>query len=354
MSKAEETALGLLALIGIIVSFIGYLIINYWSVIVLIAVFVFIVDYIKYRKLKVERNRINKAVELIRNNILLDYEKLICNNEIVEMFNNAVIHFPKYLFLDSEYMELFEEYVLKQGEDSFFNQDSALWEFKDKEFISTWIFRITKPDLNPIPDDFIDRVSDTTSETIHLYLISFDPDLIMKDYNMFKSIIKGKFAFSSSSSLNFCTWMLLKESAHFYYSSWWDSNYGQAFESASSSKLSDLVKCYCNILLINHFNDQNITMFALYLMMNNVNPMGQKLLEYTEYLNKLIKSEYDNRKLEWFEKKLNSERALLIEQTKKYLINDTDMMNGIQFENFIAMIFGLLGYKTTLTPASGD
>ncbi|MHC1775356.1 MAG: restriction endonuclease [Lentimicrobium sp.] len=366
LSKAEETALGALGLIGLIVAAIAYVIINYWIILLIILLFFLIIafniDYQHYKNLNAEIERLNTEANTIRTNVIRDYERLQSPKDILEIFDNAIIHFPKHLFLDLEYMEKFEKLVLRQGQEIVID-DEKLLEYSNPQFYfnktGIIIFNPKILNIDTEPNDFIVSVSNPVPvfDDFDFDDTNFEfskTDQVIVDYYMFIDVISQKFEFTSKASRNLCIWKLLKTRAGIHYSNFWDSNYSQYFELANSTELIDLVKCYCNIHLINHFDKYTITMFAYYLMNLRINPNGYKLLQYTTQLHTLIEAEYQKKKFQSFEKRLVGKIEYSNEQRKKYSISDTDLMNGVQFENFIALLFKFMGYRTTITPASGD
>jgi HJR/Mrr/RecB family endonuclease len=63
----------------------------------------------------------------------------------------------------------------------------------------------------------------------------------------------------------------------------------------------------------------------------------------------LLKHHLDELKFNNFKNRLKKEK-----QAQKYSIDDVDMMDGKEFENFVALIFSKMGYQTEVTKASGD
>lgn len=358
-SVAESIILGTIAIIVAVIAIVYYIIVNYWLLLVIllssIIIVLFYIDFHKYRKLNSEIDQLNSRAEKIRNSVQQDFDIFSNLDEIIKIFDNSILHFPRYLFLDPEFLRLFEGLLLSNNEDIKLDWEE-IRRLEFPEFILNKIgLKFLKPrelHINTEPINFLIRASHKRVE--YEELKSFNANSLLEEYNMFQNIVNNKFTFSSLTSRKYCIWKLIKFRACNHYSSWWSLNYSYAFELAESTDLIHLVKCYSDIALINHFDKYTITMFAYYLLIHGINPNDQKLVEYTSHLQLLIENEFKKRKLQNFEKQLVGKSELVGNSSKVYTITDTDIMTGSQFENFVAMIFSLLGYKTFVTPASGD
>ena len=203
-----------------------------------------------------------------------------------------------------------------------------------------------------VPTDFLIRASNNDPTFFELSNVYEGENFA--EYKMFENLVCSRYKFSSLTSRYYCIWKLLKDRACINYSFMWDNKYSNIFETAESSDLFDLVKCYCNILFINHLDSANIAMFTYFVMDHEINPDKLKFRGYYAQIEKSILLELDERRFKNFEKKLTSTINSRDELIKKYTINDTDFMNGYQFENFVALLFSHFGYRTIITPSSGD
>jgi len=361
-TKGETVLIGIIAIIAIIVALINYvisLIFTYWYVIGGFLLFTLILllidDYLNYRKNKKKIEELNSKAANFRNNILKDYQNLISTNGILNIFDNAINHFPKRTFLEPEYLSIFEVTVL-----SGHNELTQLNEAKNELDSYTYYLNkagiiLFKPKIlfdEIIPTDFLIRASNNDPTFFELSNVNEVENFA--DYKMFEDLVCSRYKFSSLTSRYYCIWKLLKDRACKYYSTIWDNKYSNIFETAPSADLFDLVKCYCNILFINHLDAANIAMFTYFLMDHKINPDEQKFREYYAQIEKFILLELEERRFQNFEKKLTNTTNSSDELIKKYTINDTDFMNGYQFENFVALLFNHFGYRTIITPSSGD
>jgi UDP-N-acetylmuramyl pentapeptide phosphotransferase/UDP-N-acetylglucosamine-1-phosphate transferase len=118
-SKGEDVLLGLIGIIGLIIAILYAIftaivsaIIAYWFIVLGLALILLMLlildDYINLRRNNKKIDELNKMAEISRSNVQMDYQNFIINEEILNMFDNAVIHFPQKTFLDPEYLYSFE------------------------------------------------------------------------------------------------------------------------------------------------------------------------------------------------------------------------------------------------------
>jgi HJR/Mrr/RecB family endonuclease len=315
-------------------------------------ILLYIGDAINLRQNNKKIDVLNNIAESVRSDILIDYENIISNKELLTIFDNAVIHFPKKTFLDPEYLNYFESRYLRNNDEypEFGKIEAELESYKYVlNKVCKDYFKQKELNVKIVPRNFLIRVSNNIPSYLLEGYGEFPPD-----FSMFEDLVCTKYKFLSLTSRTYCIWKLLKERASKYYSDLWDSQYGNVFETAETSDIKDLVKSYSNILFINHLDKFNISMFAYYLMTHGINPLNDKFEDYCYLLNILVEEEFEKRKKHSFAMKLTSQSMGISDSVKKYTINDTDFMNGYQFENFVALIFNHFGYKTTVTPSSGD
>jgi hypothetical protein len=359
ITKVESVLLGFLgiiALLGAGAYYLLFFIITFWyligGILLLVLLIIITFDYINYQRNNREIQELNTKAERIRNNVLIDYQKLISDKEILTIFDNAVNHFPKRAFLDPAYLRIFEDKALSIEYD-FPDSYKTIWRFDSVKYnlnkIGIDIFKQNELFIDTVPYEFLTRATNTkpTYDEWKSYELP-------TDYIMFIEMVVSRYEFSSLTSRYFCIWKLLKDRAGKYYSTIWETKYGNVFETSESSALRDFVKSYCNILFIDHMDSSNISMSAYYLLCNGINPGFLYFCEYHQELKKLIIEEFEIKKFHSFEKKLTGSNTINEELVKRYSISDTDFMNGYQFENFVAMLFNHFGYKTIVTPSSGD
>lgn len=167
------------------------------------------------------------------------------------------------------------------------------------------------------------------------------------NFQMLTKVLKNRLEINYIISM-YLTYEILVKYAIKYYSKIWHQNYGQYFVHIENLKLIDAVSIYCNIESINPQNLLTAGHFIYYLIDNNKFENDNYLICYDVMVD-LIRDEMDNKRLNNFEKKLTTNKSEVI-----YSISDIDLMNGQEFESFIALMFLKMGYKTTITKGSGD
>jgi HJR/Mrr/RecB family endonuclease len=128
----------------------------------------------------------------------------------------------------------------------------------------------------------------------------------------------------------------------------WERGFGQFFLNIDSLSFEESIIVYSNIDSINHKSLISAGVFLYYLIYNNKIEHKNYILSINNFLESLDKA-LDEKKFSNFEKRLT-----LKKQEVKYTIEDIDIMDGKEFEEFIALLFSKLGYLTEVTKSSGD
>jgi HJR/Mrr/RecB family endonuclease len=132
----------------------------------------------------------------------------------------------------------------------------------------------------------------------------------------------------------------------------WNNRHGFYFSDIHELNIDEVVDIFVSIENINYQRTENIGFFIHFLIKNN------------------LLHEYDNNYLKSFEvlypkinesliKKKNNRFIENLKRTesagsRKYTISDIDLMTGLEFEMFISELFGIMGYISEITKASGD
>jgi len=173
---------------------------------------------------------------------------------------------------------------------------------------------------------------------------------IMEPFEMLTKLLRKQFKFETDSDCIYATWRLLTIYAIEYYSDEWTKEYGQYFTDQDCLSIDDYVKVYCSIDYLDSENDRNIGLFTYSLMnMKKFEKDNTNFIECNDSLVPILFKEIESKKLSNFENKLSSYKEKLA-----FTIDDVDLMNGSEFENFIAILFTKMGYSTKATKASGD
>jgi len=124
---------------------------------------------------------------------------------------------------------------------------------------------------------------------------------------------------------------------------------GKYFKDTEYDTAEDYVGAFCNIDSLD-INDRCIrNLLALYLMQRHKMSYSKHYTDCFFEIEKLIEAQKEENSLMSYEKKLLQPKDKIT-----YSINDVDLMNGSEFEHFVALLFTKMGYEATVTKGSGD
>jgi hypothetical protein len=131
----------------------------------------------------------------------------------------------------------------------------------------------------------------------------------------------------------------------------WEDDHNECFQDVKELNLDKAINRYCSIETIVHQNEVSIGNFIYYLIkQGKFEKNNRNYIECYEIfmpkLNEFIKI----KKHENFINKLKRPT----ESKKKYSIDDIDLMDGYEFEKFVAELFSKMGFGSEITKASGD
>ncbi len=131
----------------------------------------------------------------------------------------------------------------------------------------------------------------------------------------------------------------------------WANEFNDYFLDIEELNLSECIKVYFKIDTINYQDVNTAGKFIYYLMGNNKFINNDNFIECSsEFINIFNKIEEVHKK-EMFVKKLSNN---IENSNKNVTIDDIDLMDGKEFEEFLAKLFNKMGYKTEVTKHSGD
>jgi HJR/Mrr/RecB family endonuclease len=175
-----------------------------------------------------------------------------------------------------------------------------------------------------------------------------------KDYfdKLIKITLKNGY-FDTQRIAAFTIWRLMNIKAISYFSQIWQEGYESYFDDMETSPLEDYVNKYVYIDCIDVKLIQNVGLFTYFLMnkgkFDHVEVDSSNFLRCFEYIVPLIIDKADQKELNFFETKLLNNK-----NKSQFSIDDVDLMNGVEFEKFIAMLFSKMGYSTKVTQETGD
>lgn len=150
----------------------------------------------------------------------------------------------------------------------------------------------------------------------------------------------------------------LKSIAPSYYSELFEKSYKGYFSSIKKMNFDDCIHSYFKIDILDQTDDTNINLLTYYLYSNTTflqKESHQSLFRAFELVKEKVMSYEENRELKLFERELTDvDNPLTNEELDNISIDDIDMMNGLEFEDFISYLFKQMGYTVNPTPKSGD
>lgn len=272
-------------------------------------------DYLNYEILK----EVDKEIDIIEKEINNASPEL---NTIVNNFLNVM---PQTLFLNKdsyiafELLNSYNSFIAQQLLDSTVEQrDEIIDKFKEDNYLYT-----------------------NTKEFI--------------DENYIKLVkIAGRYINIPEKYHSSVIWKLIRNYYPEFISQHWENENQIYFENNESlSSLSEYVDAYCRCSEISTNNVINVGKFTYYLMSKGMfsTDINENFVQCNIQLIQEVFSKIEEIELEIFENKLTSTP---VNNKDRYSINDVDLMDGYEFEQFLSYLFTKMGYTTEVTKSSGD
>jgi hypothetical protein len=245
---------------------------------------------------------------------------LLKDIELVEMAKNFIEKSPISFYIDLDYLVLIEFLI---------------------ETAYTPIGRLLLLYPKELRDVFIQKNAEFIQNNDISEVEAYGDELAL-----FTQILKEKHVEASE----YTTYGFLYNVAIEYLAKKWEKQYSQYFTDISKLTLEEAIERYCSIETINHQDVIVAGNFVYYLIQQG--KFGEDNRNYFTCLDEFtpkIKKVLDGKKYKDFVNKLKT-----TSNKKKYTIDDVDLMNGQEFEKFIAELFGKMGFETKVTKASGD
>jgi hypothetical protein len=189
----------------------------------------------------------------------------------------------------------------------------------------------------------------STTTILHIENEAAINSYLNDSFFLFVKVIKDRLKLTTDAQAIYITYIFVYKIAIQYFAGKWADKYQENyFETISSMSLADALEIYCRIDTINPSNTETAGEFIYYLINNGKFETDNYLLcfnVFVQQLNPIL----EKQKLERFTHKLNRSPT-----NRAYTINDVDLMNGLEFEHFLAVVFTKMGYETEVTKASGD
>lgn len=149
----------------------------------------------------------------------------------------------------------------------------------------------------------------------------------------------------------------LKEISLNYYSDIFEDSYENYFPFVEEMKLKDCIHSYFDIDFIDQADDENINLLTYYLFKRTSflqKASQQSILRAKKLVKERVVSFNEDKELYYFEQKLIGNKLITNKEIDIVSIDEVDLMNGFEFEDFISSLFKTMGYTINSTPKSGD
>lgn len=147
-------------------------------------------------------------------------------------------------------------------------------------------------------------------------------------------------------------WETLKTASIHYLAQGWEKEYGHYFQDAQNYTLDEMIEVTCNIdeLISPTGSIYGIDKFMSYLIEHGFYDV-ENIFQDEEELYEKVTKKVEDRNFNILKRKVTKP----VEYGEvTYSIHDIDMMNGTEFEQFVALLFKKMGYLAKTTKASAD
>lgn len=296
------------------------------------------VNYSAYLSIKNHCDMINKDHnEEINKNAINIKQKIaayLLDKELVLMLENFINDIPCDFYLNPTLIIEVEAYIVY----SYTNAEYTLLLLSDE------IKRATFCKIEELQKDectFCEHITLKDGELI--------PSYFNNGMKLLAEIIQNRYNIDNSTSV-YVAYILIYRITISKYASEWEKDFTGYFSEIGRISLTEAIDIYLSIETINHGNVQTAGKFIYYLMSNEKFETNDNYLVCFDKFVELYNVAEKQLKLNQFKKKLETPK----ENKAKYSIDDVDLMNGYEFENFVAEMFSKMGYSTTVTKSSGD
>ena len=178
------------------------------------------------------------------------------------------------------------------------------------------------------------------------------PSSMEDDFEKLVRLVEEYLGDNSNINLGAFTWYILQDAAcHFFFNKW-EEKFEVYFESCKGNELDEYLNAYVDIP--NDVEGRSMGEFTYYLMHKNLleqDDFIKSLDKVRNILVPMIDKKKEEDEFERFKKKLKGAKKKNVVQ---YTIDDTDLMDGVEFEEFLAKLLKQMGYRVEKTKTSGD
>ena len=258
--------------------------------------------------------------ESYKNDVNSKVSLLLTDNGLVEMAENFISNQPVSFYTNPDYLMLVECAIdMKWG-----NIGSMLL-LTSKESRSLFI----KENMKFIEDYQVAAMS-----------------YLKDEFGMFRLVINEK----APPVDNFVAYVFVYNIIVEFFAKKWEREYKQFFLDIGELDLDSAIERYCSIETIDHKNIVSVGTFVYYLIKRGKFEQGNRnYLDCMSFFIPKLDTRIAGKKYTQFVNRLKTPK-----EKEKYSIDDVDLMNGREFEIFIAKLFSQMGYETEVTKTTKD
>jgi hypothetical protein len=286
-----------------------------------------------------EKNVVDiQAERVFRDEILSLLPKLLNNSVLMQLVSNFIENVPTAICIDPTLITCTESLIAIHAHRG--NIGNSL--FLSDELQRSAVTKLVRTEVKTSP------INTTIREEFHVNHEEIIKPYLDDVFFLLVNLLKDRIQNVESVKAIYLTYAFLYKAMIRYFSQKWASEYSTYFGNIGDLTLSEAIQQYCLIETINLNNLQTAGTFLYYLIDHGKFEGDNYLLcfnLFVQQLNPIL----ERQKAENFANKI---KKPLVNRT--YTINDIDLMNGQEFEQFLATLFSKMGYETAVTKSSGD
>ncbi len=253
------------------------------------------------------------------------------DSELVQMTLNFIEDAPSDIFLNPSYITRFEcflEFEASVGKSLLLSDE------------------IQRAVVSHLTEETVEISDDEYGVTTNLSIDNFQDisPYIQENFILFASLVANKINIEESNEALYLTYIFLNEMVIRLFSQKWEDK-AELFE-ITSNDIQELVQQYSIAETINPKDIKTMGTFVCFLISQRGSDNYLTSFQmFSEVLDEVLKQNSSND----FRRKLQR-----VSSPNRYSIDDVDIMGGLEFEEFLGVLFSNMGYETKVTKATGD
>jgi hypothetical protein len=286
--------------------------------------------------------------------------QLLTNSELVEMGKAFIDQMPIGLYADAFYLQKIEGelafHFKKLGPISDYNRYKVGVEFNHSPELvmaitNTSLLMSTEKLRQCINNEYVKELNYSENVKFQKKINEEISYYIKTNLPMFTRLIKENVIIYSGMEL-MVTYLFLYNVAIEHLAEKWENEFQQYFQDINELNLDRAIERYCSIDTVVHRDSVSFGKFIYYLIRHGKFANNDRnYFTCWEIAFPKLNHVLENKKFSNFTNRLKTSTT---NSQIKFSINDVDLMDGLEFEKFIAELFSKMGYESEITKASGD